>query len=385
MNILGEIPSNGYNAARASLNPNDPDYLKKMAMIGGVEGQHELNASNTQPNADGGGGDGSQPFSADDENVIAGQNEKPMAKMPLTAKDAPAPKMDDMLGGAAPLPADVQTGMPNIAKPHEGVLSKIGHGLEKAGNVAGDVLAPSTMALIPGTQLYGERQKAIQFARGQEELKTRTEQEREQEEADYRRSMANIGQEKADTEKSKALSYKDHLDWTEQHGDEVNAMTQARDEATKAFQSGKIDQGQRALDQQLKHFEDMYKEAEQKYGIDNARNLLMGQGLQIRKQLADIAGASLQQKGAEAGVNAQKALTTIVSDHPILDFLGLGDIPELQSSVSKAVPAQAAIPPNTPPKKAPAAAGTPKVGDVKTFPNGKKGTWDGKGWVANGG
>jgi hypothetical protein len=36
---------------------------------------------------------------------------------------------------------------------HPGVLGKIEHGLAKAGNIAGDIVAPSTMAMIPGTDI----------------------------------------------------------------------------------------------------------------------------------------------------------------------------------------------------------------------------------------
>ena len=36
---------------------------------------------------------------------------------------------------------------------HPGVLGKIEHGLAKAGNIAGNIVAPETMALIPGTEL----------------------------------------------------------------------------------------------------------------------------------------------------------------------------------------------------------------------------------------
>jgi hypothetical protein len=39
---------------------------------------------------------------------------------------------------------------------HPGVLGKILHGLAGAGNIAGDIFASGTMALIPGTQLHGE-------------------------------------------------------------------------------------------------------------------------------------------------------------------------------------------------------------------------------------
>ena len=59
------------------------------------------------------------------------------------------------------------------AENHPGVLGKIAHGLAKAGNIAGDILAPSTMALIPGTELnrraaYGENQRNLAGAEQRE-------------------------------------------------------------------------------------------------------------------------------------------------------------------------------------------------------------------------
>lgn len=53
-------------------------------------------------------------------------------------------------------------------------LQKFGHGLATAGNIAGDIFAPQTMALIPGTQLHSaieERraEDAYEKARAQEE------------------------------------------------------------------------------------------------------------------------------------------------------------------------------------------------------------------------
>jgi hypothetical protein len=43
---------------------------------------------------------------------------------------------------------------------HPGVLGKIAHGLATVGNIAGDIVAPGTMALIPGTQLHNEIERA---------------------------------------------------------------------------------------------------------------------------------------------------------------------------------------------------------------------------------
>lgn len=49
--------------------------------------------------------------------------------------------------------------------PHPGAIGKIGHVLAKVGNIAGDIVAPATMANIPGTELNKQVQE-----RGEQEL-----------------------------------------------------------------------------------------------------------------------------------------------------------------------------------------------------------------------
>jgi hypothetical protein len=51
---------------------------------------------------------------------------------------------------------------------HPGILGKIEHGLAKAGNIAGDILAPGTTALIPGTDLH--RAEQVQQGEGEAKL-----------------------------------------------------------------------------------------------------------------------------------------------------------------------------------------------------------------------
>jgi hypothetical protein len=46
------------------------------------------------------------------------------------------------------------------AENHPGTLGKIGHVLSRIGNIAGDVVAPATMALIPGTELNRREREA---------------------------------------------------------------------------------------------------------------------------------------------------------------------------------------------------------------------------------
>ena len=52
-----------------------------------------------------------------------------------------------------------------------GLLGKIEHGLAKAGNIAGDIVAPGTMALVPGTDLNKKAKE--QELRGQEQAATK--------------------------------------------------------------------------------------------------------------------------------------------------------------------------------------------------------------------
>ena len=47
--FFGEIPSTGFNPARTMLDPNDPDYLKKLSMAGVMEGLHEQSLPSEKP------------------------------------------------------------------------------------------------------------------------------------------------------------------------------------------------------------------------------------------------------------------------------------------------------------------------------------------------
>lgn len=52
------------------------------------------------------------------------------------------------------LPSMTSPAIPAIAKPKESGWQKLTHGLETAGNIAGNVIAPGVMMNIPGTQLH---------------------------------------------------------------------------------------------------------------------------------------------------------------------------------------------------------------------------------------
>jgi hypothetical protein len=156
---MGEIPSSGYNPLRVSLDPSDPDYLKKMGMIGAMEGQHELNAPQSQ----------ATDYSKEGLTAPAG-GEAPKMKGASAPAQPEAPTMSatntqmmdpNAVLGVPSLPSGSTE--PNVAKPQRSVLGKIEHGLEVAGNIAGNVLAPGIMADIPGTEMHKSIQAQREF------------------------------------------------------------------------------------------------------------------------------------------------------------------------------------------------------------------------------
>lgn len=71
------------------------------------------------------------------------------------ALSSPAPPPDPLQQRKSEIESDLERRM-NPTKTTS-VLGKIGHGFATAGNILGDMFAPSTMELIPGTQLHNEK------------------------------------------------------------------------------------------------------------------------------------------------------------------------------------------------------------------------------------
>jgi hypothetical protein len=61
---------------------------------------------------------------------------------------------------------------------HPGFLGKVAHGLAKAGNIAGDIFAPGTMALIPHTDLNNQLVHANTLSRQSEAEQRETQQQK---------------------------------------------------------------------------------------------------------------------------------------------------------------------------------------------------------------
>lgn len=134
MNIMGMIPSSGYNPARIALNPSDPDYLKKLGIIGAVEGQHELNAP--PPPID----------------TMEGVTESP--------------------GPTKPEQPAIQTLMQKAKMIHSRplrILGEIGTGALGAGEALGEAIFPTVAERIPGSITETANRKANEFKQGIEQ------------------------------------------------------------------------------------------------------------------------------------------------------------------------------------------------------------------------
>lgn len=82
---------------------------------------------------------------------------------PATPAPAPAPAASSVTSGRSSLDDALMAPTPTMIQPqqHRGWLGKIGHGLARMGNIAGDILAPGVMALTPGTDLNKRFEAAI--------------------------------------------------------------------------------------------------------------------------------------------------------------------------------------------------------------------------------
>jgi hypothetical protein len=83
---------------------------------------------------------------------------------------------------------------------HPGLLGKVEHGLAKAGNIAGDIVAPGTMALIPGTDIH----KGIVSGKLMGQEQEATKESLEQAQAGAAKAQPELAEEKIEAAEIKA-------------------------------------------------------------------------------------------------------------------------------------------------------------------------------------
>jgi hypothetical protein len=185
MGSLGEIPSVGYNPLRTAIDPNDPDYLKKISRAGIMEGLHEMSLPKDQPPLQSAENSSEQPTKKTSE--IPGSDKGPVMPAPKMASvGEPPQETSGPPSGLSVLPIGSEPPVGSPQKPQRSLLGKIGHGLAEAGNIAGDIFVPSTMMLIPGTQLHGEMERGKQLREQNIEKQQQIEQQRLEEDTAYR-------------------------------------------------------------------------------------------------------------------------------------------------------------------------------------------------------
>jgi hypothetical protein len=239
--IGGHLPTTGYNPARVVVNPNDPDYLKKLALIGMIEGQHELSAPNlNQPEAS-----ASTPTKAHsgpstdaatgptpehplgriaspqatlipDSDLLGSNYLAPVPRSkPAATENAPvlgagAGVEKNPLGRIAGVPPSIAVEKPQAEQSNDPfaeykaleakqapvlglmqkargihnrplkLLGEIGAGLATGGEALGESMFPSVAVKIPGSMLNLEARRAGAFERGLAEQKLQEEQERDE-------------------------------------------------------------------------------------------------------------------------------------------------------------------------------------------------------------
>lgn len=160
---------------------------------------------------------------------------------------------------------------------HPGVVGKIGHVLSRIGNIAGDVVAPATMSLIPGTDLNRRAQEVG--------LESRIEQAKKEETAEeavhQRPEIAEAtGEAKGRLQEEKDIAAEKRLGetLTSQEKRETGKESTAKEIAT-----GKEGSAEKIAEGRTKSAEEVAKErAQSNERIAVGRNLAMTEAARIR-------------------------------------------------------------------------------------------------------
>lgn len=138
---------------------------------------------------------GEPPVASPDSGALQPLGHKERQALPLTS-DAVRPGTSEFYQNKLQRIEDKKANPWGSAENHPGLLGKVGHVLSKIGNVAGDIFAPGTMALIPGTDLNreveeGTNTERYQTAKDRETKEAaeeaRSQREREQTETENRK------------------------------------------------------------------------------------------------------------------------------------------------------------------------------------------------------
>lgn len=243
----------------------------------------------------------------------------------------------------------------SMVSEHPGVFGKILHGLAKAGNIAGDIVAPGTMALIPGTDIHnaGEEQR-VEGELGQaqtrenanegKENKLKIDQQKVDETAeknqnDYKAKLRKLGLTLGPDGKTQNVPYEEQSPIEQAHTDLQNALADSATAKTalEHIQADPNSPQNKAILERIKVMAENAATAAGKlgldkdkfkadyFGIDKDGNAIAGtqkddQGNPIGpKMSAGNKASSMQKNKADLAGNVQnniKEVTDIIDQEP---------------------------------------------------------------------
>lgn len=278
---------------------------------------------------------------------------------PLAAQQPPQQPQAQM--GTSPLMAQAQTALSN----------PMGQAVPQGGGIEGIANHPLIQKLLQGlstiAQTAGftgqspqERLQRTELNQNKADTLARLAQTGAYQsgELENRANMTKIAGQNADTKSSAEQRMQDMADFTKDIKQQDEDRKQSDSDSKQALGQGRLDLATQIAKQNVSKFEQTYALAKQKFGDQQARTMMIEQGLGIRQQLADTLKTALDQKGTEQGTAALQKFAELRAASPLtmglLDSLGMG-LPDVGSLVNKAqnmgMPGTTPTTPNTAPQQ----------------------------------
>lgn len=161
----------------------------------------------------------------------------------------------------------------------------------------------------------------------------------QQGELENRANLTNVAKQNADTRSANEKRMADMDEFTRGLKTQDEARKKAADESKAFLGQGRLDLATQKDAESVQNFERNYQLAKSKFGDEQARTMMIEQGLGIRQQLANTLQTALAQKGTDQGVAALQTFAKMRAESPltmgILDSIGMG-LPDVGSLVNKA-------------------------------------------------
>jgi len=198
------------------------------------------------------------------------------------------------------------------------------------------IIAKIIQALSGGAQSYGwasmppeQRLQAQQLEAQKAETMARLAQTGayQQGELGYRRDLADVAKQNADTRAEDVQRKREQGDTANQIKQQQADLAAEKSDWQKDMAAGRLSAAKQRIDNQAAQFEKTFKLRAQQVGIEQAKLELAQTGMGIKQGFLDLAGAALNQKGTAEGLQAIQSIQNLAFEHPILSqAFGLDDV-----------------------------------------------------------